>query len=62
MVCDKLMDSNQRHENSAKIRQVYDSPSVHKHIKTASGPVNFKTEDMSDTPIKLFLGGIFERM
>ena len=56
MVCDKLMDSNQRHdsgtENSAKRGQAYDSPSVHKHIKTVSGPVTLKTEDMSDTQIK----------
>ena len=56
MVCDKLMDSNLRHDsgtkNPAKRGQAYDSPSVHKRIKTASGPVTFKTEDMSDTPIK----------
>ena len=56
MVCDKLMDSNLRHdsgtENSAKRGKAYDSPRVHKRIKTASGPVTLRTEDISDTPIK----------
>ena len=56
MVNDKLMDSHLRRdsetENSAKRGQAYDSPRVPKRIKTASGPVTLKTEDMSDTPIK----------
>ena len=53
---DEMVDSNLRHdsgtEHPAKRGQAYDSPRVHKRIKTASGPVTLKTEDMSDTPIK----------
>ena len=44
-------------EHSGKSKQLYDSPSVHKYIKTASGPVTLKTEDTSDTPIQWVLGG-----
>ena len=42
-------------DNSGKRKQICYSPSVHKLIKTASGPIPLKPEDMSDTPIKWFL-------
>ena len=47
-------------DNSGKRKQIYYSPSVHKLIKTASGPIPLKPEDMSDTTIKWFLGGPLE--
>ena len=47
-------------ENNEKREQLYDSPSLHKYIKTVSGPVTLKTEDTPDKPIQWILGGTSE--